>query len=82
MAFKLKSGDLANLAEQLDRIKASGITVETFVLGSNKIMLGWENGEPVIVGITAGNWSGQSQYPPGHGPVIRAGAQPPERRNR
>jgi len=58
MSMKLTPDDLIGIAGKVREIAGLGIAVESFKIGTHRVMLGWEGpGEPYVVGITAGDWS-------------------------
>jgi len=58
MSMKLTPDDLIGIAGKVREIAGLGIAVESFKIGTHRVMLGWEGpDEPYVVGITVGDWS-------------------------
>lgn len=58
MSMKLTAGYLEAIARDLGKLKELQIEVESFVCCGHKVMIRWTNGEPQVVGITVGEFSG------------------------
>lgn len=72
MTMALTPDDLLNIASKVREIAGLKIRVETFVVDQHRVMLRWEGpDEPVVVGITEGEWSGKSSGNPSIGDTLR-----------
>lgn len=56
--MKLTPDELLAISGKVREIAGLGIAVETFKLGTHRVMLNWEGpDEPYVVGITEGDWA-------------------------
>lgn len=73
MSMSLMPSDLRQIAAQIEKIIELEVSVESFRVGAHKVMLRWEGpDEPVVVGITEGEWA--TALKPALKPAKRAGA--------